>query len=213
MPKIKSNDYLYIYTGVEYMFKTVQNNTLYLTNPSKWPDRNDAKQLEAYRKEHGCSAVRVLCLSKNRDSLFHWNAIKEKPENRCFIQFYRPELLASLKNHKDIQFKKVQYQKIVEAQREVKSKPLSIEKLPFLKRHPYRVESEWRIVWLGNSQDKLKEIEISPKAISGVTISQDMKDSDFDSCKTQLIDCGLKSKQIHHSTLNGNENFLKCFGL
>ncbi|MDR3301328.1 MAG: hypothetical protein LBT01_02190, partial [Spirochaetaceae bacterium] len=75
MSTAKYPEYLYRYTSVDYMFDTVRNNKLYLTNPEKWRDQNDAKQLEAYRERLKAPAVWVLCLSETRDSLFHWNAI------------------------------------------------------------------------------------------------------------------------------------------
>ncbi len=86
--------------------------------------------------------------------------------------------------------------------------------IPFTKRWPYRIESEYRILF--ESQDPahatLEElpVPIDTDCIRRITVSQSMPQTVFNSIKSQ-IGPGL-GKRICRSTLYRNETWIKTLG-
>ncbi|MDR0553266.1 MAG: hypothetical protein LBG76_00500 [Treponema sp.] len=107
----KPPDFLYRYTTLSAMLQIVEHSAIYLTDPEKWPDKNDTKQLLHYHKSAGSAQIRAFCLSETSDSLTHWG------QAQCCIQFKGPELFRSLDGAEGVLFKKVRYKKLIDLQR------------------------------------------------------------------------------------------------
>jgi len=106
-----------------------------------WPDRNDSFYLEQYRYGRQAKAVLAVCLSEAGETYHHWRVFTHGADGVC-IQFRREMLLTAFKLGKNLLHGPVEYVELNKA-----TAP-SLERLPFLKRYPYRDEKEYRFVYV-----------------------------------------------------------------
>ena len=107
-----------------------------------------------------------------------------------------------------VRHKKISYQKI----NELKPKSFDLKQMPFIKRFPYKIEKEYRVIWEGKGNDKPIEIEIPLEIIERITISGKMPSNVFETIKT-LIESKLDSRKIkiYRSTIYENKKWIGFF--
>ena len=114
----------------------------------------------------------------------------------------------SFQGVKGIRWGDVTYKKI----REVKENTIEIDQIPFIKRYPYRVEKEFRILWEGRTKQDNFEIDINLNSINKITISQNIPDDVYitimDLLREKIEDT---QRKILRSTLYENKTRIRAF--
>src|SRR5690606_14703226 len=97
----------------------------------------------------GFESVYALCLSDNRETIHHWNAFANGSSG-CCIEFYQERLLAILDKSEGVKYGKTTYVKVADLNKQ----EFNDDMLPFIKRHPFKPEKEFRIIVLSNEKQK-----------------------------------------------------------
>ena len=136
-----------------------RTKTIVLRETSTWKDKNDVEVIKMYEKR---KAKRVLakCFCQGRETIHHWQAFANGPSG-CCVQFDGRELLAAVDTIGAVHGP-VEYQRIDAVTRQ---RP-PLDHFPFVKRLPYDIEKEYRILWLGTKEEKTKEIPIRLNSIT-----------------------------------------------
>jgi hypothetical protein len=210
--KTKETDPIFLnrFTTIQFLKEMLEKKQLTLLNPNNsWEDYNDVFTMELYRKKKNKASVYALCFTNGGETIHTWNAFANNAEG-CMIEFDYCKLLEIIKNYDFVNLDKVEYIK----RNELKSLEFDIEKLPFLKRHPYRIEKEYRVIALSDEpQQKTFDIPLELDVIKEITISSKMS-NDYFSCVhnklKELISPHLNIK-IFHSQLYFNEQWVNHF--
>ena len=196
------------YTTLPVLLDMIERGCLTLLSPESWPDRNDREAMLDYKERRTLSCLLAVCFSLGDETIHHWSAFAPGSAG-CRIDFHLPTLIASLVNQIGLRHGKVVYRKV----NKLRDRDLSDTRRPFIKRWPYRIEEEYRIIFESSdpSDAKRKELNvpISMDSIRSITLSQNMPESVFKSIKTQL---GTKlGKRISRSTLFENKGWINKF--
>jgi hypothetical protein len=94
--------------------------------------------------------------------------------------------------------------------REIKSRQIMMEQLPFVKRYPYKPETELRFLWQSKVEEKSSfSVPIPLHTISRIVLSPWLHPSLSDSVKKaikSIADC--QHIPVYHSTLVNNINWI-----
>jgi hypothetical protein len=136
----------------------------------------------------------------------HWAVFAAGIAGAC-VEFDKDALLSKVKRDKKLRCGQVIYKKIPE----LRQSPPKVEELPFIKRHPYRDEAEYRIIY--ESRDESSDpytIEITYAMIRRITLSPNMPKAVADNVR-ELIHSNskLSSIRITHSKLLEYEEWKK----
>lgn len=189
------------YTTLPILIDMLWRQELTLLPPQLWEDRNDAYYLERYQEERNLGAVLALCFSTKREMFHQWRVFSHGASGVC-VEFSRTELLESLNGNTAFKHGVVEYRRIDE----VESHPPEVSKWPFLKRLPYKDESEYRIIYESDQELLSFRFAFDITSIKRVTLSPWMPKSVAESV-AQLIetipDCGgihvMRSTLIENS--------------
>jgi hypothetical protein len=196
------------YTTLPVLLDVIERQCLTLLPPDSWADRNDREVMQKYKQRNKLSCLLAVCFSHGDETIHHWSAFAQGSAG-CRIDFDLPALISSIQKEDGFRHGKVAYRKL----NKLRKMDLSDENFPFIKRWPYRIEEEYRIIFESkddtNSELKEKKIEMSKESIRSITLSQDMPESVFKSIKAQL---GKKlGKRISRSTLFENKVWINKF--
>jgi hypothetical protein len=125
----------------------------------------------------------VLCFLIGHETIHHWKAYANGISG-CCIEFDRAKLEKLFLAHKSdgVRFEEVNYNTIEEV------KVDCVCRFPFLKRHPYKFENEFRVICIGKRRAKSFEISIDDlNVIKRITLSPQMPVHLF-----RTIECFLK---------------------
>jgi hypothetical protein len=207
-PQTKQSPILSRYTTLPVLLDILERRSLTLLSPETWADRNDREVMLDYKARRNLTCLLALCFSMGDETIHHWSAFASGSAG-CRIDFHMPTLVSTIADKNGIRHGKVIYKKI----NKLRAGDLANEKRPFIKRWPYRIEQEYRIIF--ESSDKAdaahKElpVSISMDCIRSITLNQETPESVFKSIKAQL---GVKSeKRISRSTLFENKTWIKKF--
>jgi hypothetical protein len=155
---------LHRYTNVSELDHLLENKKIRFSCWKHWDDENDKSILDIYQKSIRKS-VFILCLTNSSETIHHWNSYARN--NGCRIMF-NWEVLYKYLSKSGVIFKQVEYIKYAE----LKIKKIELNDLPFIKRHPYHIEKEYRLLKKmisGSNEFSLKvgldiiqEISLSP---------------------------------------------------
>ncbi|HEY3443618.1 MAG TPA: hypothetical protein VGK29_22865 [Paludibaculum sp.] len=153
------------YTTLPAVLDLLKEKRLTLVSPASWPDRNDSFYLELYKKGREAKSVLAVCLSEASETYHHWRIFAQSSDGVC-IQFRRDLLLETLGSVRNLLHGPVEY---IELNR---AKPPALERLPFLKRYPYRDEKEYRIVSVDLKREvETKSFSIPLESVEKITLS------------------------------------------
>ena len=207
-PKNSDSPILSRYTTLPVLLDILERSSITLLPPETWADRNDREVMLDYKSRQNLTCLLALCFSMGDETIHHWSAFASGSAG-CRIDFHMPTLISTIADKNGIRHGKVIYKKI----NKLRAGDLANEKRPFIKRWPYRIEQEYRIIF--ESSDKAdaghKElpVSISMDCIRSITLNQETPESVFKSVKAQL---GVKSdKRISRSTLFENKAWIKKF--
>ncbi|MDH4555747.1 DUF2971 domain-containing protein [Pseudomonas sp. BN417] len=197
------------YTELPYLIDYLQTKDLVLLNPATWDDRNDSYYIEQYARANGYQSTYALCLADASETYHHWRVFSHGGSGVC-IEFDRDKLLSAVRAIPGLRAEEVKY-KTIEALRSFA--PLQ-DDLPFLKRHAFVDEREFRLFY--GSQKKgapVMRIPVPLSSIRRITLSPWLSGSVVDHVKQTLKAIkGCGSLKIYKSTLVENENWKKFAG-
>jgi len=177
-----------------------------LLDPASWDDKNDSYYLTQYKERRKLKSALALCLMQSDERYHHWSVFAPGPSGVC-IKFRRDALLDAVRKHAHIHMHSVTYMTLSK----IRGTRLKVPKLPFLKRHAYEHEDEFRIIYT-STEDKLSTLDISIplSCIEKITLSPWMHSNLSHYVKQTLWAIrGCSNLKIHRSTLISNEEWKK----
>ena len=196
------------FTTIPFLIDLLKRKQLTLLNPDLWEDDNDKATIELYRKKKNKTSIYALCLTDDTETIHHWNTFASGTSG-CCIEFHYDKLIDQISKNDAVTYGKIKYVKI----KDLKTLKIKTEKLPYLKRYPFRPEKEFRIIMLSNEEQKESfDIPISLDSIKRITITNKLPESVFKSVKQDIIKISSELKEkINHSTLFDNPTWKKYF--
>ena len=192
------------YTSVPALLYLLQNRQITLLSPDLWDDKNDAFFMNQYKQQKKFKSVLALCFSMADDTYHHWRIFTHGSDG-ARITFRRKELLAAFANNRCVRKQPVKYKRV----NELRTFHPAVTELPFLKRHPYRHEKEFRIVYVDKREEvETKGFDIDLACIERVTLSPWMPNSLKDAVKLAIHSIpGCEKMKVFRSTLLENERW------
>lgn len=195
------------YTTLPVLLDILQRKKITLLNPDSWEDRNDSEVILEYRKRKNINGLYAICFSYGDETIHHWKTYANGSSG-CCIEFDANALIEIVKKISELRFGIVEYMKLTD----IEKKRVRLDKLPFLKRWPYRCEEEFRIIALTNTNQKFYEIDIPLNIINKITISQQMPQQIYKTIKGYLVDVQIDPEsKIYRSTLYENNRWISRF--
>ncbi len=172
------------YTNMAALIHTLTTKQIALVSPKHWDDENDRVYLEKYRKLARLKSVLALCLSKSDETYHHWKVFAPGADGVC-IEFYANGFMNRFRDVEDVTMGDVDYVYINTLKARLPQ--LRASDLPFLKRKPYKPESEFRLIY-SSPHEKLdaKAFDISLGLIKQVTLSPWLPDTFYASVHDAL---------------------------
>lgn len=204
---MKIPDHLNRFTSLPILLHALKTKQLALRSPEQWDDKNDSHYLERYQEENKFKTLRALCFNLSRERYHHWKCFADGSSGVC-VEFRRAALLGRIKDLPGFLAGKVSYRLIDTV---AKKRP-PLETWPFLKRKPFKDESEYRILYVSNTaSDESARIDFKIADIRRITLSPWLS-KEIAQTVRQLIralpDCaGLK---VNRSTLLQNARWRKA---
>jgi len=192
------------YTNLPALIYLLKNKKITLLDPNSWDDSNDSHYLSVYKSRKGLETLLALCFTQVAETYHHWKVFADGSSGVC-IKFKRADLVSSAEKCAGVRTGEVEYLKLKEAK---KRKP-TIDKLPFIKRHAFEDEDEFRVIF-ESSESYLtkKDIPISLVSIARITLSPWAHPSLTKHVKEVLKSIsGCKNLEIVRSTLIGNNEW------
>lgn len=197
------------YTELPYLIDYLQTKELVLLNPATWDDRNDSYYIDQFARANGYQSAYALCLADAYETYHHWRVFSHGGSGVC-IEFDRDKLLSAVRAIPGLRAEEVKY-KTIDALRLC---PPARDELPFLKRHAFSAESEFRLFYGSEKKGPpVMRIPVPLSSINQITLSPWLTKSVVDHVKQTLKSIkGCSSIKIYKSTLVENENWKKFAG-
>lgn len=189
------------FTTIEKMLEIVETEEMSMSDPSYWEDKNDAHIMELYRTKKKLKALYALCFTKGSETIYHWGAFSSKSD-ACCIEIAADNLLDKYSKKNGFAARVIEYVKL----RDLKTKVIDSNQIPFIKRHPYRNEDEFRIIFQSRRSSKRPTLNIPRAAIKKITINQYLPKKVFD-----LIKNNIESKwkiKVNRSSVIKNDQWV-----
>lgn len=194
------------YTELPFLVDYLSSGELFLPSPKTWDDRNDSYYLEQYAKLENVDETYALCLTGASETYHHWRVFSSGSSGVC-IDFNIDKFKAACGEVPNLISDFVNYKKITELQNQYPDK----NELPFLKRHPFRDEIEYRLFIASNEPvNGGVRIPMPLDAINYIHISPWLHDNVADKVKKLLKsieDC--QNIKMYKSTLIENQKWKK----
>lgn len=178
-PRRSKKRYLFRYTHISALLSILDRREISLGDAARWEDTNDTHFLERYR---GQGFLRALCFTQVKETSHHWKMYAAGPLG-VRIEFSKERLLSAIKNHaesRSFRYRQVKYLKANEAA------SLKMNDLPFIKRHPFRDEREFRIVFRSNDHRDNIAVQIGLESVTAVTLSPELPDELVEAVKNTI---------------------------
>lgn len=197
------NKILSRYTSLPVVIDVLTNRHITLISPSKWTDRNDVFAIDLYRKRSNAATLLALCFTTREETFHHWSVFSDGISG-ARIEFDTEKIIVAL-SRSGLTIEKVTYQTITA----LRSNPVSLEKLPFVKRAPYRDEDEMRVILTCNDGEKETHfVPITLDCIKRVTLSPWLPKDITKSVRSSLHKIkGCSRLKIYRSTLLENDQW------
>lgn len=194
------------YTELPYLIDYLQSGELALLNPKAWDDRNDSFYIEEYARAKRLLGIYALCLAEASETYHHWRVFSHGSGGVC-IEFDKEKLIEQVRAVPDLRAEAVQYRTI----KSLREQPPAEADLPFLKRHAFRDEKEFRLFVCRKMRDTpVLRIPVSPATIKRVTLSPWLPATVCDQVKKVLKSIkGCEKLRVFRSTLVENEDWKK----
>ncbi len=184
------------FTTIPVLIYYLHNMRIPLLDPADWEDKNDSYTLLRYAKENNINKILATCFSMDDETIHHWKTFSPGSAG-CCIEF-NPSILEKVMVSPGFRCGAVDYHKITS----VRDVPL--KDLPFIKRFPYRIEHEYRVIYEGKEKDV--SMPFRGSQIRRITIAQSMPLPIFESNKAILADI-LPGATIVRSTIYDSDKW------
>lgn len=138
----KLHSYIRRYTSISAVIDILQRKELSLLDPQTWDDRNDRYFMELYKGARRVGGLYGLCAATCSETYHHWRVFTSTADGAC-IELKRKPLEQSLDQLKDVRYGNMDYLLLGAVEKLAAS---DVERLPFVKRHGFAAEEEYRIV-------------------------------------------------------------------
>ncbi|MPT26913.1 MAG: DUF2971 domain-containing protein [Achromobacter sp.] len=194
------------YTELPYLIDYLQTGELALLNPKAWDDRNDSFYIEEYARAKRLQGIYALCMAEASETYHHWRVFSHGSGGVC-VEFDKEKLVAQVRGVPDLRAETVQYRTI----KSLREQPPAEADLPFLKRHAFRDEKEFRLFVCRRTRDTpVLRIPVAPATIKRVTLSPWLPATVCDQVKKVLKSIkGCEKLRVFRSTLVENEDWKK----
>jgi hypothetical protein len=191
------------YTNLPALIYLLRTRQITLLDPESWDDSNDSHYLSLYREKKKLKSVLALCFTQASETYHHWRVYSSGSSGVC-IEFNRNELLRAVRKH-DVRAGKVTYRTI----RQMQSRKPRVDELPFLKRHAFRDDIEFRVIYESKRKElPTLDIPVALSSINRITLSPWLNPLIAGQVKRALWsiqDC--RKLDIARSTLVSNEEW------
>lgn len=192
------------FTTLPFLMDALERRRLFMPDYASWEDRNDTLLLDRFKREigerEGIRRIRALCFTYRPETIHHWKYFANGPSG-CCVEFAPQPFLESLAAHGDsIRHGAVRYLTLDAVRRD----PPRLEELPFVKRYPFRVESEYRVLHLSKEDASPFELAIDLGWIRRITLAAEVPDAVVRHLRGML---GGRAR-VYRSTLLRNDRFL-----
>jgi len=161
--------------------------------------------IKEYKSRKRVGTVLAICFSHAEETIHDWRTYADGVSG-CCIQFDPVSFLRSFPQERGFSHREVVYRKINDRLK------IEVDDIPFTKRWPYRCEHEYRIIWHGPDEIKVKEVGINLGCIRRITVSQKMPARVFETIKELLGTVqNHHRRRVYHSTLYRNERWIRKF--
>ena len=191
------------YTQLPFLIHMLEKKQLALLSPSSWDDRNDAYYLERYQRYHGFASVLALCLTEASTTYHHWKVFAGSSSGVC-IEFFR-ERFISWATDNGIRHDWVRYPSLRKALRE----PPTRETIPFRKRHAFKDEKEFRLLYASPEPcGFIKTFPLDLQTIEHIEVNPWLSEDVFNSvCKSIHRIPGCQSLLVEQSHMLTNKEW------
>jgi hypothetical protein len=190
------------YTTLPFLLDLLCEKRLALLDPSSWEDKNDSYYLDVFKAKKKLKSLLAICFAYAPETYHHWKIYSGNSSGVC-IEFNRENLLAKAITGDGFTSKSIDYKTISE----LRSKPIGIKDLPFVKRYAFKDEQEFRIIYESCEEEiKIKHISIQSEDIDRIIVNPWIDRSVYKSIKSILtgID-GFKNVRVIKSTVVEND--------
>ena len=195
--------YLRRYTDLPSLMYLLTERKITLLDPESWDDANDSHYMSLYRDAQKVRSVLALCFTQTTEQYGHWRVFANGASGVC-ITFKRADLLRAVQKARNVRVGRVTYLKLGDFRR----KRLKSDRLPFVKRYPFRQEHEFRMIWTSSSSKSTCDIPIPLTCIDRITLSPWLNEAVSKRVKRMLWDIeGCRKLDITRSTLISNEEW------
>lgn len=203
-----NESYLKRYTDLPALIYLLKNRVITLLDPESWDDRNDSHYLSVYKNKRAFKSLLALCFTEVSETYHHWRVFAG-PSGVC-ITFDRDALLNPLQSKVGVRYDSVRYLTLEKNRKQ----PPDINQLPFVKRHAFRDEGEFRIIYeSGKSGIRRKDFRLSLATIDRISLSPWTPKQLSDSLKETLQAIpGCENIPMSRSTLVDNREWKKLAG-
>lgn len=199
------SSFLNRFTSLPVVLDMLSKRKITLLPPTSWEDRNDTYYLNKYISEKKLKTLLVACFTTSREQFHHWKIFAGGLSGVC-VEFKTKEFLDCFRNSEKISFKAVSY-KIIKYNQNP-----SLGAWPFLKRHAYKDEAEFRIIYEDKHEEThFKSFDIELNCIGEITLSPWLSKTVAKSVGELVhrID-GCDKIPVHHSTLLESKKWQEC---
>jgi hypothetical protein len=192
------------YTNLAATIHMLRSRTITLLNPGTWDDRNDAYFMAENKRRKGMKTLLALCFANCAETYHHWRVFSHGTDG-VRIEFDKKRLMKALDDPRIISGD-VRYRRIDQLNDDAS---FAVDDLPFLKRQPFRDESEFRVVYANEKRVlDTKSYEFDLSTVRRITLSpwivKSLSDSLIENLR-QIDGCG--DLEIFRSTLVDSERW------
>jgi len=194
------------YTSLPVLLDVLSNKKITLLDPQSWEDKNDSYYLNLYKEKMGFKSVLALCFTEASETFHHWKVFSGNSSAVC-ITFKKEKLIDSINANNEIKSDYVIYKLL----NETRTKPPTIEELPFVKRHAFRDEIEFRLLFESKSKEvKSKDIGININSIEKITFGPWIPKPVYSSVKSVIQSLkGCSNLNVYRTTIVDNREWKK----
>lgn len=202
-----TDEILHRYTDLPALIYLLKERKVTLLDPQSWDDKNDSYFLELYKQKKHLKSVLALCFTQESETYHHWRVFAAGSSG-VRIEFRRKQFIGAVRKRAGVRTGAVEYLTL----KKIDESPILIKKLPFLKRHAFKHENEFRLLY-ESKKDVVSSLDVSIplSCIRRVTLSPWMHPSLDTHVKDVLRSLvASTSIEIARSTLISNQRWKKA---
>ena len=192
------------YTDLSALLHLLVKKKLTLRDPENWDDVNDRHYLTLYKESRQLKSVLALCFVRSSERYHFWRVFAGG-RGGVRIRFKRRPLLDAIQAQPGLRWGRVVYQRLD------KIGTVPIDQFPFVKRHGFKDEKEFRIIYESSIKVAKLDIPIPLSCIHSIKLSSWLHPDLFSDIRKVLHSVeGCDSMHIVRSNLIDNEKWKKA---